>query len=250
MNKLKQMGIQQWRRRVVADSPATSQELSAPDPTPESVEPVLEDRTEAPVLTEVANSVVVADLAPTLAPEPEPELSWESLAQSLLSDSGCQHCAATDPILGAGDQSAECVFIIAMPSANDLQRQQLLSGRDGQLFDAMLSAMKLTREQVYLTSACKCVIADESSNTRPCIQLVHQQLALVQPKVIISFGQQAAQWVIKSNENLPVLRSKAQKCHSTDVPVVVTHDLPQLLIKPSLKAEAWQDLRRAIRLLN
>lgn len=237
MNTLEQMGIQQWRRRATANSPAVAMPQAESVPAPDEVLP------ESPL-----DSVELSEAAPIA--KPESILSWESLEEAISNQAACQHCAAVKPILGAGDQQADYVFITAMPSANDLERQQLLSGRDGLLFDAILSAMSLERNQVYLTSACKCIIADDSVSTRSCVQLIHQQLALLQPQVIVAFDQQAAQWVIKSNENLSVLRNQVQKCHSTNVPVVVTHGLSKMLNQPSLKAEVWKDLKRAIRLLD
>ncbi len=238
MNKLKLMGIQQWRLRAdtrIAEPPATQE-----DDTPPAMAPVtdlIESRQQIEPDTNISSQP--ASLI-------EPEISWDSLQQVIFDQGGCQYCAAAKPMLGTGDQQADYVFIIATPSDNDMQRQQLLSGRDGQLFDGMLRAMKLTREQVYLTSACKCVVNDDSSSSLPCTQLVHQQLRLIQPEVIVTFGQRAAQWLIKSNENLAVLRTQVQKCHNTDIPVVVTHDLAQLLAQPQLKTDTWQDLRTAM----
>jgi len=272
MNTLKQMGIQQWRKRADSPSAATPPSVADADarmPVADTAQiahkesivgeelsahkehiarPQEIEQQEAAELQTSPDNQVSREIS--AATRPEPTLSWEGLIQDLTDPAVCPSCAASQPILGAGNQQADCMFIVSTPSSNDLQRQQLVSGRVGQLFDAILKAMSLDRDQVYLTSACKCVVPDDSASTRPCVKMVHKQLALVNPKVVVSFGQQAGQWVVKSNEMLPVLRLHTQKCHSTDIPVVVTHDLSQLLSQPSLKAEAWRDLKRALRLLN
>ena len=167
-----------------------------------------------------------------------------------LSISGVDFLKETNvSFCGDAGRTSAMVDIVAhkTPHSSILDiKKQLFSGRAGQLYQAMLSAVGLTRESVYTTSVFKCATSDDISVIPSCEKLLHRQIELIQPKVVIAFGEFAAQSVAKSNEGLESLRLQDLRCYQTKVPIVASYSLLQLLDQPTLKAGAWQDLKKCL----
>ena len=88
--------------------------------------------------------------------------------------------------------------------------------------------------------------SEDLSQSPNCDKILHRQIELIQPDVVIAFGEFAAQSVIKANESLEILRTTEQTCFRTKVPIVPTYTPSQMLDEPSLKAAVWQDMKRCI----
>lgn len=245
---LDQMGIQRWRLRAQS-SPVTGAPSSG---TGDQSGAPAQQRDE---LTDAGRSALPPEpTTPTATTETSSGrltgegMDWQQLRDLLEQPATCPECAGADPILGSGDECAHWFFLIDAPGKHDLQRQQLLSGRAGQLFDGILQALQLNRQSVYLTSVYKCPQSGKQHPVTGCGKLFQQQIRLVQPQLVVALGEAAAQAAIKANEPLSELRAKPQKCYSNDLPIVATYGLAEMLMDPALKAEAWHDLKTALSL--
>ena len=173
-------------------------------------------------------------------------LDWQGLQALIDGQDYCHTCGAANSNLGVGDANADWLFVSDAPSRSDLAQHQMFSGRAGQLYEAMLLAVGLDRAVVYTTSVFKCAASDDLSVIPNCDKLLQRQIELLKPKVIVTFGEFAAQSVVKSNESLEKLRSQDLSCHISKVPIVASYSPIQLLDEPSLKAGAWQDLKKCL----
>ena len=66
-------------------------------------------------------------------------------------------------------------------------------------------------------------------------------------KMLIAFGEVAAQQLLASQKSLPTLRGQLHACHGRTL--VATHALDHLLQQPLDKAQTWHDLRLAMQAL-
>jgi DNA polymerase len=66
-------------------------------------------------------------------------------------------------------------------------------------------------------------------------------------KMLIAFGEAAAQQLLASQKSLPTLRGQLHACHGRTL--VATHALAHLLQQPLDKAQTWHDLRLAMQAL-
>lgn len=245
MNHLEQMGIQHWRLR----QPVTQvTELESGDASIEVVENIQQITTTTPT-TELSPEPAVSSSKGDRRKDLS-DANWADLATLITGDELCASCNASCSILGFGDPHADWLFVIDSPSARDIDAQQLLTGRGGELFDAMLLALDLTRETIYLTSVFKCPPPEDVKTMAQCDAIVHRQIALVQPKVVVTLGEFASQAVIKANDGLSKLRTSEQRCFSQNIAIVPTHGLAQLLEQPMLKADVWDDLKRGLMLVS
>jgi DNA polymerase len=181
--------------------------------------------------------------------DPIQGLNWQSMQSAIEHGEFCPSCTRSNSILGDGDPQSDWFFVVDAPTTGDVQNGTLLSGRSGQLFEAMLQALRLQRSQVYLTSVFKCAAIDDLSISPQCNTLLHRQLELAEPKVVVAFGEFAAQSVARANESLEQLRSESHHCYTTQVAIVPTYSPAQMLDEPALKAEVWRDLQRCLAVL-
>lgn len=273
MDTLKEIGVQRWKRReatlaVTATSAVEKPAGSALGLTSEAIG--LEQNARASNAD--SNSLAVADAAPavmqsvmtedktledqeqqtpeSLSSSSQQQYDWQSLSDLLGSGTNCSSCATTNPVLGDGNINAQWMVVIDGPSARDMHGQKLLSGRQGQLFDSILQALGLTREEIYLTSVFKCPPSSDSSIVAQCGDLIHHQTMLVKPRLILAMGEFSAQSLLRANEDLNHLRSSDNSYPGGSSVVVCTYSLAQMLRDPGLKAEVWQDLKKCSAILH
>jgi len=214
---LEAMGVTQWERRaVVADARATT--------LPEVIAPQIP--------------------APTAGSSPE----WTALEEAVRSCTKCAlHSARTQTVFGVGNRKAQWMFVGEAPGADEDRQGEPFVGAAGKLLNAMLAALGLKREQVYIANVLKCrppgnrdPQADEVEHCEPYLI---RQIELIQPKLIVALGRHAAHSLLKTD--LALARLRCQPLSYQNIPLVVTYHPAYLLRTPSDKRKAWEDLRRA-----
>jgi len=178
---------------------------------------------------------------------------WQRLEQDVANCTKCElHTSRTQTVFGTGDKNADLLIIGEAPGRDEDLQGEPFVGRAGQLLNAMLAAIGLDREQVYIANILKCRPpnnrdpgAEEAAACNPWLQ---QQIALIQPAVILALGRIAAHNLLNTEQSLAALRSKQ---HSyAGIPLLVSYHPAYLLRKPVDKRKSWQDLKRVKSLLN
>lgn len=240
---------------AVADHHSTQKSASEAVPEPSSVVDsghAAADQSLEPVTTTAVTEPSATGLSATgsAAASPSiaqgPQFSWQDLASIVENNQNCESCRQTHPVLGDGSLEADWVFIIDAPTAKDMQHQQLLSGRSGELFDAILRAVGQTRQSIYLSSVFKCPASSDLSLTAQCGDLIYKQLALLKPKVVMTLGEFAAQYILRSNDDLSTLRTVDHRSASGSSTIISSFAITDMLEKPLLKAEFWRDLQKCL----
>jgi DNA polymerase len=113
----------------------------------------------------------------------------------------------------------------------------------------MLRAIGLAREQVYIANVLKCRPPHNrdplAGETAECLPYLEQQIALLQPKIMLGVGRIAAQNLLHTDAALSRLRQKVHVFGAARVPLVVTYHPAYLLRTPADKRKAWEDLKFA-----
>jgi DNA polymerase len=139
------------------------------------------------------------------------------------------------------------------PGAEEDRQGLPFVGRAGQLLTAMLRALGLSREQVYIANILKCR-PPNNRDPRPeevasCEGYLARQIELIAPGVILALGRIAGQNLLKVDAPLKALRGRRHVYGAAGTPVVVTYHPAYLLRNPADKPRAWEDLRLARRVL-
>ncbi len=262
---LEAMGIQQW---VLRDAPRVQEAVEAPLEPVQQLQPQSSAVPEAPQtgspppwLEEVPPPTdEYAPSAPPQDAESAPPrsdvagLDWEGIAARVA---GCRACALhetrTQSVFGVGNRAAELMVIGEAPGADEDRQGEPFVGRAGQLLNAMLEAIGLKREQVFIANILKCR-PPGNRDPRPeealqCEPYLLRQIELVKPRVILAVGRIAAQNLLHSDEAVGKLRSREHRFGGQSIPVIVTYHPAYLLRSPDQKGKAWQDLQTAIRMI-
>ncbi|MDT8451313.1 MAG: uracil-DNA glycosylase [Gammaproteobacteria bacterium] len=232
------MGIQVWEALQPEAAPVVAEK--AVDDVP-MVEPGATEST-------VPDNLTLAIQPPDLSSCNWPEL--EALVQH------CDQCGLqatrSQTVFGAGKQTASLLVISEAPTLEEDAQGEPFVGAAGQLLSAMLQAIGLQREDVYITNIIKCCTPDERdplpAEIEHCRHYLHRQIELLQPKVIFSMGRVAAQALLNSNEKISTLRGSQHRYSGR--PLIASYHPVYLLHKPSEKRKAWQDLLQVKRLLD
>ena len=194
-------------------------------------------------------------------PRPGGDVAHMPFAELQATVSDCRLCplaaGRTHTVFGVGDLDARCMIIGEAPGAEEDRRGEPFVGRAGQLLNAMLRAIGLTREAVYIANIVKCR-PPKNRDPKPeemvaCSPYLRRQIALVRPRVILAVGRVASQHLVGST--IPIGRMRGQRYfyeNSDDgarIPMIVTYHPAYLLRAPLEKRKSWEDLRRARELL-
>ena len=191
---------------------------------------------------------------PTSTSTPAPD-SAVRLPQLALEVASCTRCALaptrTHAVFARGNPQARLCFVGEAPGADEDAQGLPFVGRAGQLLDRMIGAMGLSPEQdVYVCNIIKC---RPPGNRRPepeeiatCIPYLHEQLALVRPRVIVALGNTAVAALLDTKVGVTRLRGE-WKLYRGQTLVMPTYH-PSYLLRPSAqqveaKRQAWQDLQ-------
>jgi uracil-DNA glycosylase family 4 len=255
---LQAIGVDVWLPRFA--SPVPAQPAARGDSEPSSVEagtapPRVDPPARArPEPAESAASRSVA--APPSGPlAPEVEARWDTLKAEVLACTKCPlHATRTQGVFGVGNRRADWLIIGEAPGAEEDRQGEPFVGRGGQLLNAMLRAIGLPRESVFIANVLK---SRPPGNRDPkpeevaaCLPYLMRQIALLQPKLMLAVGRIAAQNLLATDVSLGRLRGQVHTFGQLNTPLIVTYHPAYLLRTPADKRKAWEDLKFARSVFN
>ncbi|MDR0251432.1 MAG: uracil-DNA glycosylase [Burkholderiales bacterium] len=174
------------------------------------------------------------------------QLSWGDFAADVASCTACGLCKTrTKPVPGVGDIHARWLFVGEGPGADEDKKGEPFVGQAGCLLDQMLAALGMKRgDDVYIANVLKCRPPNNRAPTPQeadaCRPYLEQQIALIQPKIIVALGKSAAMLLLNTDASIASLRGRVHDYR--EVPLVVTYHPAYLLRSPADKAKSWEDL--------
>lgn len=173
--------------------------------------------------------------------------TWEDLENRLHACALCKLSKTrTNIVFGAGNRNTDVMLIGEAPGENEDLQGEPFVGRAGLLLNEMLRSIGLERKDVYIANILKC---RPPSNRDPlpheielCTPYLMQQIALVQPKIIVAVGRVAAQFLLNTAESMGKLRGKIHKYGEKQIPLFVIYHPAYLLRSPSDKSKAYTDM--------
>lgn len=172
---------------------------------------------------------------------------WDGLQQQVQRCTRCDLChGRQQAVLGTGSLTARWLFIGEAPGAEEDKQGEPFVGSAGQLLNAMLSALGLRREEVYITNVVKCRPPGnrdpDAQEIATCVPYLQRQIELVTPDVIVLLGRIAAHTLLQTHQPLASLRAQLYHYGEQGIPMVATYHPASLLRSPQDKPKAWQDL--------
>ncbi len=180
-------------------------------------------------------------------------LSWDELEQQSLCCTRCSLCRTRNHVVfGVGPKDADVMFIGEGPGEQEDIKGEPFVGAAGHLLDDMLSIIDLNRQNCYIANIVKC---RPPGNRDPkedeqdaCIGHLRNQVALIQPKIIVCLGRIAAKRLI--NPDYRITREHGTWICRNGIWMTAIYHPSALLRDASKRPETFEDLvdiRRKIR---
>ena len=255
---LKAMGVHVWLPGVTFVPPVQVTPVAPTQPRAAAALPPAP----APVVASPLVSVSV----------PAAGLDWAALADTVASCRACGLCAGRKhatllPLPATSRGSCDWMVLGDAPDADEDRTGSPFAGTDGVLLGNMLAALGVQRvnftgpaetaalaalppaARAYVTHVVKCRPAHgqipQAADLAQCAAYLQQEIALVQPKIILALGRFAQQLVLSADPALALqplgkVRGKVHRYHGVDV--VLSYHPKALMRNSADKGKAWADL--------
>jgi len=172
-------------------------------------------------------------------------LEWDAL-KAVCSD--CRECGLCQTrnhvVFGVGNAHADVMFVGEGPGEQEDLQGEPFVGPAGKLLDDMLSIIDLSRENSYIANIVKCRPPRNrdplETEQEACIGYLRNQVALIQPKIIVCLGRIAAKKLI--DPDFRITRQHGQWFKRGNVWMTATFHPSALLRDVSKRPEAFDDL--------
>ena len=166
----------------------------------------------------------------------------------------CPHLASSrkNVVFGVGSIEASLVFVGEAPGADEDEQGEPFVGKAGQLLTRIIQTMGLGRNSVYIANILKCrpdTPGQSAGNRKPtpdematCIPFLHEQIDLIQPKVIVALGAIAVEGLLGKTIGITKLRGQWREYRG--IPLMPTYHPAYLLRNQALseKRRVWEDM--------
>jgi len=172
--------------------------------------------------------------------------SWQELEKNCIA---CKKCILSETrhnvVFGVGSPDAEVMFIGEGPGEQEDLKGEPFVGRAGKLLDDMLEIIGLSREKVYIANIVKCRPPGNrdplNTEQEACFPWLHEQIALINPKLIVCLGRIAAMALIDSG--FKISREHGQWRNLGERRIMALYHPAALLRDPQKRPETFVDLK-------
>ncbi|MFC5050609.1 uracil-DNA glycosylase family protein [Rubritalea spongiae] len=232
------------RSKGIVDTPSTVQAAPVLRDAPVSESKPVEQKTAVNIETPVPMSKSLEGIQKQMAVDPVFK-TLGSLREKM--------------VFSEGDSTADVMLVGEAPSYHDELKGAPFSGPAGKKMEAILKAMGIARNEVYMTNMVKFrpAMPNQTTNTRKpnekeieaSMRYLMAEVKAVQPKVIIVLGATAAKSLI--GPDVPVADMLGQFHRVAGVPVRATYHPSYLLAEgvTDQKKEVWRDMLEVMELL-
>jgi uracil-DNA glycosylase len=160
----------------------------------------------------------------------------------------CPRCPRGNvmPVLGSGHPQADVMLLKYAPRPSEVEEGVAFYGRAGGALMKSLKRLAIDPLAVYGTLCVKCPVADPSLADLACMARVVEEIAIVQPKIIVVMGADAL--VALGNMDIPLARElqprygEIQQLTAT-IDALYVPNIDDSLDEQATKREFWTAFR-------
>jgi len=160
----------------------------------------------------------------------------------------CSHCPRGNlmPVLGSGHPLADIFLLKFAPTAAEIEEGVAFYGRAGNALRKSFKRLNIDPLIVYGTLCVKCPVADPSLAGGECIERIVEELAIVQPRIVVVMGERARDTL--NEVDVPLARPIAPKPGEVQeltptVAALYTPDVDESLDSEESKRAFWAAFR-------
>ncbi|HBS48057.1 TPA: uracil-DNA glycosylase [Candidatus Dependentiae bacterium] len=182
----------------------------------------------------------------------------EELNNLTIKCSTCTKCplakqGRTQTVFGYGNINTKLMFVGEGPGRDEDAQGKPFVGRAGKLLTKIIEAMKLKREDVYISNVVKCRPPENRtplpSESQICKNLyLFKEISIIKPQIICTLGSCATQALL--GEEIRIGKARGNFHTFDNILVMPTYHPAYLLRNPEEKRKVWEDMQKIIEKLS
>jgi uracil-DNA glycosylase family 4 len=160
----------------------------------------------------------------------------------------CDRCprGSLMPVLGSGHPQADVLLLKYAPTPAEIEEGVAFYGRAGTALMKSLRRLDIDPLAVYGTLCVKCPVADTALAAPECIARLVEEIAIVQPKIVVVMGPEALAEL--NGLELPLAREIRAapgdiQTLTPSIDALYTPDIDDALDEEQAKREFWRAFR-------
>jgi uracil-DNA glycosylase family 4 len=160
----------------------------------------------------------------------------------------CSHCPRGNlmPVLGSGHPQADIMLLKHAPTAAEIEEGVAFYGRAGNALMKSFKRLGIDPLTVYGTLCVKCPVADPSLAAGECVERIVEEIAIVQPRMIVVMGPAALDAL--NEVAVPLAREVAARAGEVQpltptIDALYVPDIDESLDSEDSKREFWRAFR-------
>lgn len=161
---------------------------------------------------------------------------------------GCSSCprGGIMPVLGSGHPQADVFLLKHAPMPSEVEEGVAFYGRSGTALMKALKRLQVDPLAVYGTLCAKCPVGDPALADPACVARVVEELAIVQPKLVVVMGEDALG--VLNDLDVPLAKPLAWRPGEVQqltpsIDALVTPNIDESLDEESAKRAFWSAFR-------
>ena len=157
----------------------------------------------------------------------------------------CQHCPRGKlmPVLGSGHPQADVFMLKQAPMTAEIEEGVAFYGRAGNALMKSFKRLSIDPLVVYGTLCVKCPIAEPDLAPQECVGRLVEELAIVQPKIVVVMGEPALR--ILNGLQVPLSREVEDRegeiqAFSPTIDALYVPDIDASLDEEGAKQQFWR----------
>jgi uracil-DNA glycosylase len=160
----------------------------------------------------------------------------------------CDRCprGSLMPVLGSGHPQADVLLLKYAPTAAEIEEGVAFYGRAGTALMKSLRRLDIDPLAVYGTLCVKCPVADTALAAPECIARLVEEIAIVQPKMVVVMGPEALE--VLNELELPLAREVMARAGEVQtltpsIEALYTPNIDEALDEEGAKRDFWKAFR-------
>jgi uracil-DNA glycosylase family 4 len=160
----------------------------------------------------------------------------------------CPHCPRGNlmPVLGSGHPQADIMLLKHSPRPSEIEEGVAFYGRAGGALMKSLKRLQIDPLAVYGTLCAKCPLSDPALAEPACVARVAQEIAIVQPRMIVVMGADALAAIAEMQ--IPLARAPQERMGEIQqltpmIELLYVPDIDRALDEEDAKREFWGAFR-------
>jgi uracil-DNA glycosylase family 4 len=175
----------------------------------------------------------------------------------------CNKCnladTRTNALCGEGNLQAELMLIAQAPGENEDREGRMFIGPSGKVLDALLRAVHIEREEIYMTNLIKCMLPKyrrpKSREIELCSRYLDREITLINPRILASLGYYATRYLFEKYAFPLPLKQEFQAVYgkvlvADDKQIIPVQHPAALLYDGSIKESMLRNYRKMQALLS